>query len=53
MLTDDDLVEVMLGPDAAFATVATRIFIKRHADDPPIREPAHCDECFEGCPKCT
>jgi hypothetical protein len=32
--------------------VARRIFDKRHANDPKPAEPAHCAECFEGCPKC-
>lgn len=50
-MTDDELTAVMLGPDLALAWKAKQIFDKRHAADPQPREPRHCSECFEGCPK--
>ena len=33
-------------------TPAKKMFDARHAGDPKPQEPAHCDDCFEGCPKC-
>ncbi len=51
-MTDDELIAAMLGKDLAIAWKAKRIYDARHAEDPPIREPQHCSECFEGCPKC-
>jgi hypothetical protein len=50
--TDDELIRAMFGHDRAVATLAKRIYDRRHADDPKPAEPAHCAECFEGCPKC-
>jgi hypothetical protein len=50
-LTDDELIGAMFAHDPAVARIAKRIFDKRHAGE-SVREPAHCDECFEGCPKC-
>jgi hypothetical protein len=41
----------MLGRNRELAAIARRFFDKRHAGDPPIKEPAIPDECFEGCPK--
>ncbi len=51
-LTDDDLISAMLHPDPALARKAKQIFDARHANDPQPRDPRHCSECFEGCPKC-
>ena len=51
-LTDDVLILAMLGPDRGTALVAKRIYDARHAGDPQPKEPPHCSECFEGCPKC-
>ena len=50
--TDDQLLNLMFAADPAVARIAKRIFDERHAGDPPPREPAHCAQCFEGCPKC-
>lgn len=49
---DDILMLGMLSEDPAIAAVAKRIFDKKHANDPQPPEPAHCSECFEGCPNC-
>jgi hypothetical protein len=46
------LITAMLGPDLALAQVARKIYDARRAGDPQPKEPAHCSECFEGCPKC-
>ena len=46
------LIAAMLGTDPALAQVARKIFDARHVGDPKLKEPAHCSECFEGCPKC-
>ncbi len=51
-MSDDELIAAMLGPDLAFAYLAKQIYDRRHANDPQPKEPAHCAECFEGCPKC-
>ncbi len=52
MMTDDELIEAMFGRDTALAQIAVRIYEQRHANDPPVKEPPHCSECFEGCDKC-
>ena len=51
-ISDNDLIRAMFMSDPELAACAKRIFDKRHASDPQPREPRHCDECFEGCPKC-
>ncbi len=51
-MSDDELIAAMLGPDLAFAYLAKQIYDRRHANDPQPKEPAHCADCFEGCPKC-
>jgi hypothetical protein len=51
-LTDDELIDVMLGPEPELAKLALRAFEMRHYGDPVPNEPAHCAECFEGCAKC-
>ncbi len=48
---DDALLRAMFSPDRSVADWARQRFLSRHPE-PPIREPAHCSECFEGCPKC-
>lgn len=50
--TDDDLIFAIFGADPAIARKAVEIYKKIHAGDPQPKEPKHCDECFEGCPKC-
>lgn len=50
--TDDELVGFMFSDMPALAMLAKRIFDERHASDPPLSEPPHCPECFEGCAKC-
>jgi hypothetical protein len=52
VLTDDELIAAMLGRDTGIARIAKRIYDARHAGDFLLPEPLHCDECFEGCPKC-
>ena len=49
---DDLLIKLMFHRDRDVAKEAKAAFDARHADDPKLPEPAHCDECFEGCPKC-
>jgi hypothetical protein len=51
-MTDDELILAMFDRDPAIARIAKRMYDAKHAGDPVPREPAHCDECFEGCPKC-
>lgn len=51
-MTDDDLIGLMLGPDDWLAHRARELYSERHRADPPVAEPAHCAECFEGCPRC-
>ena len=51
-LTDDELIQAMFHRDTAIALMAKRLYDERHADDRQPKEPAHCAECFEGCPKC-
>ena len=50
--TDDELIQGMMSADPAMASLARKIFNAVHANDPQPKEPAHCSECFEGCPKC-
>jgi len=49
---DEGLIAAMFGRDPVIARLAKQIYDRRHASDPPVKEPAHCDLCFEGCPKC-
>lgn len=35
--------------DVAIARMSVKELRRRYPDPP---EPAHCSECFEGCPKC-
>jgi hypothetical protein len=49
---DADLIRSMLGFNLERAVLAKLEFDRRHPNDPKIAEPAHCSECFEGCPKC-
>ena len=51
-VTDVELIEAMLGTDTAIARIAKRIYDERHVADSQPKDPAHCAECFEGCPKC-
>jgi len=51
-MTDDELIRAMFHPDRFIAAKAKQIYDARHAADPQPKEPRHCDECFEGCPKC-
>ncbi len=49
---EDMLIVTMLSDDPSLARQARDIFDKRHANDPPVREPRHCEHCFEGCERC-
>ena len=54
-LTSDlepDLFRAMFHPDPAIGRRAKELWDRAHANDPQPKEPPHCDECFEGCPKC-
>lgn len=51
-MTDDDLFHAMFSSDPVIASAAKALYDFRHASDPPAPEPPHCEECFEGCPKC-
>jgi len=51
-LTEEMLITAMLHPDVAIARIARQLWDRRHGADPEPATPAHCDECFEGCPKC-
>ncbi len=52
LVTDDELIHAMFDRDPAIARIAKQLYDERHAGDPKLPEPPHCDECFEGCPKC-
>jgi hypothetical protein len=51
-LTDDELITAMFDADPWIGKKAVTLFNERHAGDPQPSEPKHCEECFEGCPKC-
>jgi hypothetical protein len=50
--SEDLVFKLLFHPDNDVAREAKQVYDARHANDPKIQEPAHCDECFEGCPKC-
>jgi hypothetical protein len=54
-VADDTLFKGMFAADPAVAAVAIRLYKQSHEfaeESIPRREPPHCSECFEGCPKC-
>jgi hypothetical protein len=51
-LSDNELIHAMFDQDADVASAAKRLYNERHANDLKPAEPPHCEECFEGCPKC-
>jgi hypothetical protein len=51
-MTDEQLIEAMLGDDLGVALAARAFYHRRHSSDPQPKELPHCAECFEGCPKC-
>jgi hypothetical protein len=51
-VSDDDLIHAMFDADEWVARTARRLYDERHANDPKPERPSHCEECFEGCPKC-
>ena len=51
-MSDDDLITLMVSKNENAALLARQLWDRKHAGDPPPAEPPHCDECFEGCPKC-
>ena len=52
IVTDDELIDAMFSRNSAIGRVAVSLYKARHATDQPPKEPTHCAECFEGCPKC-
>ncbi len=50
---EDMLIVTMFSENVSLARQARELFDKRHAkDDLPVREPRHCEHCFEGCERC-